>query len=49
MKASKCRYTIFCGSAAGRVNLKIILNDEAIPYNPNPVFLGVAFDESLFW
>ena len=47
MNATKCCYTIFCGSATGRVKLKIILNGEAIPYNPNPVFLGVTFDESL--
>ena len=47
MNASKCCYTIF--SAAGRSNLELDLRlkGDRIPYNSNPVFLGVTFDESL--
>ena len=48
MNASKCCYTIF--SRVGSRNkdkFEINLKDGKIPYNPNPVFLGITFDEFL--
>ena len=49
----KCCYTIF--SKVGnkncrfnkKINFNLLLNNELIPYNPNPLFLGVTFDEYL--
>ena len=53
MNAKKCCYTIF--SKVGnknclfnkKINFNLLLNNELIPYNPNPLFLGVTFDEYL--
>ena len=45
MNASKCSYTIFSLAGRGNVKLDLRLNGESIPYNPNPVFLGITFDE----
>ena len=48
MNASKCCYTIFSGAGSqNMVTLDINLRDGKVPYNPNPVFLGVIFDEFL--
>jgi hypothetical protein len=47
MNASKCCYTIFSGGGRGKVSLDLKLFGELIPYNPNPLFLGVTFDEYL--
>ena len=47
MNASKCCYTIFSGAGRGKVSLDLKLFGELIPYNPNPLFLGVRFDEYL--
>ena len=53
MNAKKCCYTIF--SKAGNKNSRFVkkivldlkLNCESIPYDPNPQFLGITFDEHL--
>ena len=47
MNASKCCYTIFSGNGRGNISLDLRLWGELIPYNANPVFLGVNFDEYL--
>ena len=48
MNASKCCYTIF-SSSGNRSKIKFVCNlkDGLIPYNPNPLFLGITFDEYL--
>jgi len=48
MNASKCCYTIF-SSSGNRSKIKFVckLKDGLIPYNPNPLFLGITFDEYL--
>ena len=48
MNASKCSYIIFSG-AGSRNTEKFEMNfgNGNIPYNPNPIFLGVTFDEFL--
>ena len=47
MNTSKCSYTIFSGIGRGQVSFKLLMNKELIPYNKNPMFLGVTFDERL--
>jgi hypothetical protein len=47
MNANKCCYTIFSNGGRGDLEFDLKLNSEFIPYNPNPVFLGITFDESL--
>jgi hypothetical protein len=47
MNASKCMYTIFSDGGRGGINLNLRLFGEEIPYNPEPVFLGITFDERL--
>ena len=47
MNASKCCYTIFSGNGRGDISFDLRLWGEPIPYNANPVFLGVTFDEYL--
>ena len=32
---------------AARIRFDLVLNNEFIPYNPNPIFLGITFDERL--
>ena len=47
MNAKKCCYTIFSNGSRGDLDFDLRLNSESIPYNSNPVFLGITFDESL--
>ena len=48
MNALKCCYTIFTSAKNDRgKRYDIKLEHDNIPYNKNPVFLGVIFDESL--
>ena len=47
MNAKKCCYTIFSNGRREGLEFDLRLNSESIPYNPNPVFLGITFDESL--
>ena len=47
MNAKKCCFTIFAGGNGDRLDFDLLLNGESIPYNPNPVFLGITFDEKL--
>ena len=47
MNASKCCYTIFSSKGRSGISLDLLLNNELIPYNSNPVFLGIKFDEHL--
>ena len=48
MNASKCCYTIFSNvGTREKVGFILSLSDGTIPYNPNPIFLGVTFDEHL--
>ena len=42
MNAKKCFYTIFSNCD---LEFDLKLNSEFIPYNPNPVFLGITFDK----
>ena len=47
MNVNKCCYTIFCQSTKITRNLKLTMNEEAIPYEKNPKLLGTVFDEYL--
>ena len=47
MNAKKCCYTIFSNGRREGLEFDLRLNSESIPYNPNPVFLGITFDESI--
>ena len=48
MNASKCNYTIFSGKGSrNTTQFDLYINKGKIPYAPNPVFLGITFDESL--
>ena len=47
MNASKCCYTIFSQYGRGNLELNLQLNGEPIPYNPNQVFLGITFDQTI--
>ncbi|RNA03771.1 hypothetical protein BpHYR1_026391 [Brachionus plicatilis] len=47
MNASKCCYTIFSGGGRGRLKMDLRLSGDLIPYNPNPLFSRVTFDEYL--
>ena len=47
MDAKKCCYTFFSNGSKGDLDFDLRLNSESISYNPNPVFLGITFDESL--
>ena len=48
MNTSKCCYTIFSGAGSKNSDkFEMNFNKSKIPYNPNPVFLGVTFDEFL--
>jgi hypothetical protein len=38
---------LFSGGNGDRLDFDLQLNGESIPYNPNPVFLGITFDEKL--
>ena len=40
-------YTIFSNGGREGIDFDLSLNNELIPYNPNPVFLGITFDERL--
>ena len=47
MNAKKCCYTIYSGRGRDELEFDLLLNGEKIPHNPNPVFLGITFDERL--
>ena len=47
MNAKKCCFTIFSGGNGDRLDFDLLLNGESIPYNQNPIFLGITFDEKL--
>ena len=47
MNASKCCYTIFSNGSTNGIRFDLAINNEFIPYNPNPIFLGISFDERL--
>ncbi len=48
MNASKCNYTIFSGMGSrNTTKFDLYINKGKIPYDPNPVFLGITFDELL--
>ncbi len=48
MNSKKCCYTIFSGAGSkNKDKFDLNLTDGLIPYNKNPVFLGVSFDEFL--
>ena len=47
MQAKKCCYKIFSGAGKSSVSFKLKLKNDVIPYNKNPVFLGIIFDEYL--
>ena len=47
MNANKCCYTIFSRKGRKDIEFALFLKGERVPYNPNPVFLGITFDEHL--
>jgi ribonuclease P/MRP protein subunit RPP40 len=48
MNVKKCCYTIFSGAGSkNKERFEMNFCNGIIPYNPNPVFLGVTFDEFL--
>jgi hypothetical protein len=47
MNTQKCCYTIFANSGYKKEKLNLLLNNSCIPYNKNPIFLGITFDEQL--
>ena len=47
MNAKKCCFTIYSQGGGNGLDFDLRLNEESIPYNPNPVFLGITFDEYL--
>ena len=47
MNVSKCCYTIFSRGGRNGIHFDLQMNDRSIPYNPNPTFLGIKFDEEL--
>ena len=48
MNASKCNYTIFSGKGSrNEIRFELYINQGRIPYAPNPVFLGISFEEFL--
>ena len=50
MNASKCNYTIFSGNGSrNETKFELYINQGRIPYDPNPVFLGIKFDEFLIF
>jgi hypothetical protein len=46
MNAKKCAYTLF-SKQPDVIRLNLSFNNELIPYNSNPVFLGITLDERL--
>ena len=47
MSASKCNYIIFHNGPTRPALLNLNLFGSKIPFDPNPTFLGVTFDERL--
>ena len=48
INTQKCSYTIFSKtSPKNKLKLNLNLNKKMIPYNPNPLILGITFDERL--
>ena len=48
MNASKCKYTIFSTlGTKSTIRFDLLIGDGKIPYVPNPLFLGITFDEFL--
>jgi hypothetical protein len=47
MNVNKCSYILFGSAKFNRVDLALFLGNERIPYDPNPIFLGVTLDEQL--
>ena len=47
MYAKKCCYTIFFSSGNKKIEFDLRLKGDQIPYNPNPLFLGITFHEHL--
>ena len=47
MNTNKCCFTIYSRKGRKDIEFTLFLKGERIPYNPNPVFLGIIFDEHL--
>ena len=47
MNSKKCCYTVFSKDSKNKIEFKLELSDGIIPFNLNPLFLGVTFDERL--
>ena len=47
MNGKKCCFTIYSQWGGNGLDFDLRLNEESIPYNPNPVFLGITFDDYL--
>jgi hypothetical protein len=48
MNADKCCYTVFSGNGnKDQIFFNLNLKNGLIPYNPEPTFFGIIFDEFL--
>jgi exonuclease III len=48
INATKCSYIVFAGDGSrNKTKFELLINGARIPYDPNPVFLGIVFDEFL--
>ena len=46
VNSKKCQYSIFT-NIRKELKMKILINNQEIEYNPNPVILGITFDKKL--
>ena len=47
LNINKCSYTVFAKGAKNEGKLGLKINQNNIPYQKNPIFLGIQFDERL--
>ena len=48
INATKCSYIVFAGDGSrNKTKFELLINGARIPYDPNPIFLGIVFDEFL--
>ena len=47
MNVSKCSYTVFAKGSKKEEKLSLKICQNVIPYQKNPIFLGIQFDERL--
>ena len=49
MTPKRCCFTVFCRSAAAKRNFNLTFFKEPIPYSKYPNFLGIKFDDQIFF